>query len=167
MLINGAPGSGKTTLARLLGPELGRTVLSKDAVKEALADAVAARLPTRELGALASDAMWRLAALVDGPVVVESFWAADRDEAFLAEGLRIAGITSGVEVYCEAPLPMMRARFVDRERHAAHDDALRLDEWEHLAAVARPLSGFPVLRVDTSAPVDVAAVAVAVRETLG
>ncbi|MEU8358303.1 AAA family ATPase [Nonomuraea sp. NPDC048882] len=38
VLVNGLPGSGKSTLARALGRELGWPVLSKDAIKETLAD---------------------------------------------------------------------------------------------------------------------------------
>ena len=37
ILVNGLPGAGKTTLATALAGELGAVLLSKDAVKEALA----------------------------------------------------------------------------------------------------------------------------------
>lgn len=46
IVLNGVPGSGKTTLAPLLARELGFPVVARDAIKEALADAVAVPLPT-------------------------------------------------------------------------------------------------------------------------
>lgn len=166
IVVNGAPGAGKTTLALALGDELRLPVVAKDAVKEALADAVAARLPTSQLGAIASDAMWRLVGLVDGPVIVESFWFTGRDEAFFEAGLRAGRITRGVELWCEAPLETVRERFLTRPRHPAHDDAGRITEWERFAREARPISGFPVVRVDTGTAVEVKALAGILRPML-
>ena len=71
-------------------------------------------------------------------------------------GSEIAGVASGVEVWCEAPFEVLRERFTTRPRHAVHDDAHRMPEWEASARTARPISGFPVIRVDTSRPVDTA-----------
>ncbi|ROQ38776.1 putative kinase [Frondihabitans sp. PhB188] len=167
VLVNGVPGAGKTTLSAELGRVLAVPVVSKDAVKEALADAVDAVLPTSPLGAVASDAMWSIAALIDGAVVIESFWFTGRDDAFLAAGLRTAGAIRGVEVWCEAPVDVMRMRFRTRARHAAHDDAARTAEWEVFAQAAAPLSGFPVVRVATDGPVDVAALAAAIDSVRG
>jgi hypothetical protein len=53
-VVNGLPGSGKTTLARALGTALPATVLSKDLVKESLA--TAAEKPAAQLGAAAMEA---------------------------------------------------------------------------------------------------------------
>ena len=49
VLVSGAPGSGKTTLAVPLAAELGFALLSKDRIKETLHDA---------LGAPVSDLAW-------------------------------------------------------------------------------------------------------------
>lgn len=152
MVVNGLPGSGKTTLCAGLGAALGLPVLSKDAIKEALAEIVATPVPTSPLGAVASDTLWSLAALVQGPVIVESFWFSGRDDDYLSEGLGRAGLERGVEVWCEAPVDVVRARFRSRiaTRHFAHDDASRQGDWESFIEGARPVSGFPVIRVDTS-----------------
>lgn len=154
VIINGMPGSGKTTLARPLGETLGLPVVSKDAVKEALADAVPG-LPTQRLGAIASDAMWSLAGLIEGPVIVESFWASGRDDRYFDLGRAAAGIRNGVELWCEAPEATVRERFLTRPRHHAHADAGRLEEWTGFLRTARPISGFPVLRVPTEREVDI------------
>ena len=166
VLLNGLPGSGKTTLAAPLGRELAMPVISKDAIKEALADVIAVPLPTSRLGALASDAMWQLAAMIDGPVVVESFWAAGRDDGFLQSGLAVAGAQRAIEVWCDVPIDVARERFVTRPRHAAHRDAERLGEWDEIAARARPCSGRPTITVLTSTPVDVPLLANRVRTLL-
>ncbi|WP_230012377.1 AAA family ATPase, partial [Microbacterium sp. Bi128] len=62
ILINGLPGSGKTTLSRQLGQALSIPVISKDNLKEALADIALGNVGSGRLGQIASDTMWQLAA---------------------------------------------------------------------------------------------------------
>jgi predicted kinase len=159
IVLNGTPGAGKTTLARPLADELGVPVVSKDAIKEALGDAVDTELPTRAIGAVASDVLWQIVAMLDGTVLVESAWMAGRDEEWFRRGWSSAGSPVGLEVWCEAPRDVMRARYRTRLRHAVHDDGGRLAEWEAWGDAGRPMTGLPVIAVDTSSPVDVAALA--------
>jgi predicted kinase len=154
VLVNGPPGAGKSTLAGDLARDLGVPLLSKDLLKEAMADQVLSRLPTTGLGAIASDAMWKLAALIDGGVVVDSFWCSGRDEGFLSRGLEVAGIRDAVELWCAADIDTMRERFRTRARHPAHHDDARAGEWEQMVRTAAPMSGYPVLEVSTDAVVD-------------
>lgn len=159
IVLNGMAGAGKTTLARPLSRELGVPLVSKDAVKEALGGAVDAPLPTRAVGALAADALWRIVGMMEGTVLVESVWLTGRDENWFRRGWESAGSPEGLEVWCEAPREVMRERYLTRVRHAVHDDRARIDEWDAAALVARPMTGFPVIEVDTSSVVDVRALA--------
>jgi predicted kinase len=116
VLVNGIPGSGKSTLAADLAAELGFLVVAKDAIKEALADIVSARLPARRIGALASNAMWALVGMLDGPVIIESLWATGRDEGFFERGVSVSGIESAVEVWCEVSIATAKRRLAQELR---------------------------------------------------
>lgn len=163
IVLNGMAGAGKTTLAGPLAAELGVPLVSKDAIKEAIGDAVDAPLPTRAIGALAADALWRIVGMLEGVVLAESVWLAGRDEEWFRRGWASAGSPAGLELWCEAPREVMRERFLSRSRHAAHDDRGRIAEWETAADAACPMIGFPVVPVDTSAPVDVPGLAAIIQ----
>src|SRR5579859_4750782 len=77
VLVSGAPGAGKTTLAGPLAAGLGFALLGKDRIKETLHDALGAPEPDRPwsgrqwsrwLGGAAMELLWSLAA--DAPSVV-------------------------------------------------------------------------------------------------
>ncbi len=165
--MNGIPASGKTTLAVGLEVELGFPVVSKDAIKEAHADLVSVQVPTRRLGALSSEAMWSLVGMVNGPVIVDSFWATGRDEEFFQRGVTEAGIDVAVVVWCDVSVGTARRRFEERTRPPIHRDDVRGFEWEQLARAARPISQFPTVIVNAEAPVNVPKLAVELRAVLG
>lgn len=167
VVINGLPGAGKTTLASSLHDVLRMPVVAKDAIKEALAEAVDVRLPTQRLGALASDVMWSVVQELAEPVIVESFWLSGRDDAHFLAGLEVAGIRRGVEIWCHAPVDVMRSRFRTRPRHFAHQDESRQEEWERFAQAARPISGFPVISCDTGKAVDTERLATHILQLAG
>ena len=164
VLVNGLPGSGKTTLARPLAARLGAPYLGKDAVKEALADAVSPAAHAL-VGAAAMEAVWRLAAAPLPRVVVESWWFRPRDLDHALRGLATAGADTVVEVWCDVPPDVARGRYESRpDRHPVHaDDRDLTAEW---AAGAAPLALGPVVRQDTTRPVDVGALALRVTSAL-
>lgn len=159
VLVNGLPGAGKTTLATPLAARLGAPLLSKDALKEAVADALPGAVPPG-LGAAVMEFVWQLAARADGLAVVESWWFAPRDRDLIREALSRLGDPAVVELWCDAPAATARQRYAARRRHPVHDDARRLAaDWDTWARSAAPLHVGAVLRVPTTAPVDVGATA--------
>ena len=139
-------------------------LLAKDTIKEALFDALgtADRAWSKQLGAASMEVLFALAAEAPS-AVLETFWrrplAVDR---LVALGRPV------MEVHCACPAEVALARFRSRaagDRHPGHvDDAIGEDEVAGWAADAGPLDiGGPLLGVDTTGPVDVAAVAAWVR----
>lgn len=165
---HGRPGErssrcGKSTLAPHLAAALRLPLLSKDVIKETHADALGSDPPSglsqrdwnRRLGAAASQTMWALLAASPPGAVLESSWRSDvRDMA--RAGLQRAGVTHAAEIWCEAPLDLLRSRFDRRwpSSHPIHGVAPDDDEWAHMVRHAEPLGLGPVLRLDTSGDVD-------------
>lgn len=164
VLVNGLPGSGKTTLAGSLADALELPMVSKDVIKETLADVLGEPPPgctplqwSRMLGAAAGETMWTLLTGVRRGAVLESPWLTPL-RPVVAAGLDRAGVDVVHEVWCQVPVVVARRRYEARAdgRHAIHDDG-RVDDaqWQEWAAHAEPLGLGAVHRVDTSKPVDI------------
>jgi predicted kinase len=157
VVLSGLPGSGKSTLAGPLAATLGWPLLAKDEIKETLWDALGPgeRDWSHRLGGAAQELLWVLGARCPHAVFdtfVHHAWKQ-----------RLLDLPSVVaEVHCACPPDVARARYAARRRHDAHFDAQQLDDafdrW--VAEDAAPLAlGGPLLTVDTTHPVDIAAVA--------
>jgi predicted kinase len=182
VLVSGAPGSGKTTLAEPLADELGFTLLGKDRIKETLGDWLGPEPPgggeprpaaarpvdegwSRRLGAASMELLWALAADAPAVVVEANFWPGDSRQRDRVSALAVAP----VEVFCACPAKVCLQRYAERAsaRHAVHVNDSQLGRLP--ALVARSGSPFglgPVLTVDTTVPVDIPALARAVRAQL-
>lgn len=148
ILVNGLPGSGKTTLGAKLAVLLGCPLLSRDAVKESLADLSGPTIPGPVLGGIAMDTVWSMAAAIQDGVVIDSFWFAGRDDDFARDGIARSGASRVVEVWCDVPSDVARERFRARQRHPIH--GTEFGDW----AGAQPIAVWPVVRVDTTTAVD-------------
>lgn len=69
---------------------------------------------------------WHLAADRSGTVVPESWWFRPRDLRHARQGVLHRGDPPLVEVWCDPPTDVARARYVARRRDAAYEDGARL-----------------------------------------
>jgi predicted kinase len=158
VLVTGPPAAGKTTVARPLAACLGLPLIGKDTIKEALFDAMGTgdREWSRRLGGASFAVMLALAREVRAAVLDANFHP-DHGPALLA------ACRGPIEVFCSCPVGELERRFAARapSRHPGHVDHLLDDRLKAaLGAGPRPLGlGGPLLELDTSQPVDVAAVA--------
>ncbi len=161
--ISGRPGAGKSSLAFPLAAELGYSLVTRDLVKEALHDALYVpgegkidRAWSLRLSAASWDLLWMLAARA-GDMVIESNFHPPAD----IELGKLRGLGARmVEVHCACPAEVAHARYNARSRHSVHSGTLPLSAMDKYD---RPVGVGALITVDTTGPVDVAAVAAEVR----
>ena len=186
MLVSGVPGAGKSTIAGPLAAELGFGLLGKDRIKEVLADALeigatevgtldsgvldsgaadagpANRGTSRRLGAAAMELMWALAADLPAVVLDANFWV---DDERLPGRIRALSARP-VEIHCTCPAELAAQRYRDRSARLHHIHAQAAGASlgpEAFARSGRPVGMGAVITVDTAGPVDIPALAAAVR----
>ncbi|MET8426689.1 hypothetical protein [Nocardia sp. NPDC004860] len=101
-----------------LGAALARSLdawfLSKDAIKEDLASSLGNHSAPSELGGIAMDTIWSLAKASPTAVVIDSWWFKPRDLNFARSGIEHTGARHTVEIWCDVPAPMAKARYTSR-----------------------------------------------------
>jgi len=166
VVMSGYPGSGKSTLAVALAERLGFALLSKDAVLATLYTAFQFKPgdgdASLRTGAAAWAVFWMQARCSPQAVLDTNIQWANQQQL---DALRALGGTL-VEVRCDCPADLAKARFAERARlgHAAQRFMV-LDD-ERLAAYARPLGVGALIEVDTAGAVDIDRVADRVRREL-
>jgi predicted kinase len=155
ILVSGAPGAGKTSVAEPLAAALGFPLLSKDPIKEALFDALDGRpddlVQSRKFSDAAIEVMLALAAQCPQVVLEANFHPhnARERERITNLGGKI------VEVYCTCPPEELARRYADRaastRHHPAH--ALKSLSPELLAEYVGPVGIGTVITIDTTRPV--------------
>lgn len=165
VLVSGAPGAGKSTLALPLAKELGLPLFSKDAIKESLMETLDG--PTgdlafsRRIGDAAIELLWQIARSLPAAILDANFKPHNERQRS-----KIASLDADVvEVYCECPPAEAARRFAERARtrlHPAHPLQELTDEM--LADYDGPVGVDTVIRVSTTASVDVAAIGKRIRE---
>jgi predicted kinase len=154
VLVGGWPASGKSTLSAALADALGLPLIAKDEIKEALMEGLGRPgtvEESRRLGRAAVLAMMRVARRCPGAVL---------DSTWFAHTLPHVRALPGplVEVRCEVPLAVARERYRARVRAPGHLDDRRT-ETELWGRPVPPLGVGPLVTLDTTGPVDVAALA--------
>jgi predicted kinase len=120
VLVSGAPGAGKTSLAVPLAARLQLPLLSKDIIKEELFDSLgrsdSSLAWSQQLGAASMELMWKLAAYAPA-IVLEANFRPHSDY----ERARISSLSDRVvEVYCECPPEIAARRSRERARTDGH-----------------------------------------------
>lgn len=170
VLVNGVPASGKSGVARALARATGWPVLTLDTVKEPFLQALQPvdRPFNRKLGQAAYQAMFGLLADAPGGTFILDAWFGFQPHEVLAEGLRRAGVSHAVEIWCHAAPEEIGRRYGARAAHRTpgHPGAEYVPELIALAARAAPEGTRPVLSVDTSGAIDGPALALWVKTAL-
>jgi predicted kinase len=168
VLVSGAPGAGKTTLAVPLAAALGLPLLSKDQIKETLFDALdypsGDLAASRRADAAAMQVLWTLAETFPSVVLEANFRPHSDYERSRINPLR----GRLVEVYCACPPAVAAKRYATRAasatRHRAHVLSRLSDDL--LAEFDQPLGVGQLIRVDTTESVEVASLAAAIQALL-
>lgn len=172
IVVSGAPGTGKSTIARELGTDLRFGVLSLDPIKEALADVLGLGDEdwSNRVGDAAAEVVFRLAAGFPD-AVAEGWWRGARRDRAVAE------FAGAAEVFCHCDPALAAARVAARigaGRHPIHRDVINpagAGAAAHVAALAATVTplglGGPLIEVDTGWPGAGAVAVAAVRAALG
>jgi predicted kinase len=170
VIVSGPFASGKTVTAVQIAHLLPATVVSKDLIKEALAEPLEAvsDAESLRLSGAAMKLLYAIASASGVGLVLEANWKPHVDIPQLQKlDLPL------VQVFCHAPADVLKARINDRirlgQRHPVHRDVLSADVLEFMLASLEtepePLAlNAPVYRHDTVAGADVAPIVEWIRQ---
>ncbi len=161
IIINGLPGTGKTTLSQKLAEKLGLVCLNKDVIKETIFEELGYedRAWSKKVGNCSYSILYPfLEQLLKAGqnLIFESNFKEQYDSKKFQELQRVHGCEY-FQILCEADGKVLYQRFVDRvqkkERHPGHCDEAVAEEQEDLLlnGVWKPLD-IPgeLLRIDTT-----------------
>jgi predicted kinase len=154
IVVSGAPGTGKSTVAAALAADLRWPLLALDPLKEALADVLGLGGEdwSDRVGDAAAEVVFRLAAAFPN-AVAEGWWRGARRERAQRE------FAGAIEVFCRCDPETAVRRMRDRHgsgRHPIHRDVINpsiLDRAQALAPTVAPLGlGTSLVEINTEQP---------------
>ena len=157
-VISGLPGSGKSTVGRLLAASLGADLFDKDVYLEGLFDLRGiGDADWRQQLSRESDRNFERDASTSHFAVLVSHWRPRGTKA--SSGTPCDWIAETFErtfeLHCDCPVEVAAARFRARQRHPGHLDAARgaaeIETWLQACARDLPLGIGQLLRIDTTA----------------
>jgi glucokinase len=162
VLVNGIPASGKSTVARAISSTKGWPLLTLDTIKEAYFVHLGTgdRDYNRMLGKASYQAIFALIKdFPDGSTAVIDAWFGFQPIEVLQGHIAQAGIEQLGEVWCHSPGEILGERYRARlgQRHSGHLGESYIPELIELASRAKPLGAYPLFDVDTTLPLDSAA----------
>lgn len=162
ILVNGVPASGKSVIARAVSDATGWPILALDTIKTPFLDHLPPgdRTFNRTLGRAAYAAIFDvIAASPHATTFVIDAWFGFQPLETLKDHIARAGLTDLVEIWCHAPPDTIGARYAVRldARHPGHPGADYVPELIALAARAAPTGLVTPLAIDTTQPLDIAA----------
>lgn len=160
-MVTGLPASGKSTLARLLGEELGFLVIDKDDFLETLLGSVQEfDAEFRYRCSREADRQFEEAAREAGDVILVSHWQGpDEDRESGTSSAWLREFDSVIEIVCQCSVATAVQRFKNRNRHLGHGDNRSdlsvLLSWFEEDSLRGPLGLGSLIKVNTETIVDI------------
>ena len=163
IVIQGAPGSGKTTLAESLSRRLSYPIVSKDALKEVLGESlsVSTVADSMIIGKAAIAAMYAATSMYlsnNKSCIIESAFVTEFANSDMKKLLQETG-AAALQLYCSAREEERVRRFNERyasgSRQTVHLDGLRSGNDGDAQQTYRPLDIESTITLDTTLPLDI------------
>lgn len=158
VIVNGVPGTGKTTLSKRISKDLGLPCIGKDDIKELLFDKMGTGdlKWSQDIGAGVADALFTFISTWVGrgrSIIAENAYYHELAAPRFKSIVQNTGVIF-LEVYCKTDPEVRMKRFIERnengERHPGHVDNAHYLRLKDSEAVYAPVAVGDIIEVDTT-----------------